>query len=99
YDTRAVATNTANDAAYTGAVAKLAALKARRDALIPQIQAAINGGGAIDPSLTASANQLIADAQTLANQTPPMPEDVSGTVPATLSLTLGAPASFGTFTA
>ncbi len=94
YDTRAIATDTAGDAAYQAAVAKLAALLARRDALVPQLRAALGTG---DPALVAQANQLIADAEALANSTPPMPVDVSGTVPATLSLALGAPASFGAF--
>jgi hypothetical protein len=98
YDTRAVATNTAGDAAYTGAVAKLAALATRRDALVPQIRTALQSGGTVDPGLTTAANALIADAEALANSTPPMPLDVSGTVPATLSLILGGPASFGAFT-
>jgi hypothetical protein len=98
YDTRAVATDTANDAAYTAAVANLQALLDRRDALVPQIQAALNAGRG-DDALLASANQLIADAVALGNSTPPMPLGVSGTVPATLSLTLGPPASFGAFTA
>jgi hypothetical protein len=96
YDTRAVATDTPGDAAYTGAVANLNALLARRDALVPQIQAALDAGHG-DGALLAQANQLIADAAALAGSTPPMPLDVSGTVPATLSLTLGPPASFGGF--
>jgi hypothetical protein len=95
YDTRAIRTETAGDAAYAGAVAKLDALLSRRDALVPAIQAALQGPG--DPALTAQANALIADAEALAASTPPMPVDVGGTVPATLSLTLGAPASFGAF--
>jgi hypothetical protein len=97
YDTRAVATDTPGDAAYLGAVAKLNALLARRDALVPQIQAALNAGHG-DAALLEQANQLIGDAVALGNSTPPMPLDVSGTVPATLSLTLGPPASFGAFT-
>ncbi|WP_028059624.1 hypothetical protein [Candidatus Solirubrobacter pratensis] len=96
YDTRAIATDTSGDAAYQGAVDKLAALLARRDALLPQIQAALDAGHG-DPALLAQTNQLAADAETLADSTPPMPGDVSGTVPATLSLTLGAPAAFGAF--
>ncbi len=95
YDTRAIATDTAADAAYQGAVAKLNALLTRRDALVPQLRAALGTG---DAALTAQANALIADAEALAASTPPMPLDVGGTVPATLSLTLGAPASFGAFT-
>ena len=71
-------------------VAKLNALIARRDALVPQIQAALNAGHG-DAGLLAQANQLTADAVALGNSTPPMPLDVSGTVPATLSLTLGPP--------
>jgi hypothetical protein len=98
YDTRAVATDTASDAAYTGAVANLQALLNRRDALVPQIQAALNAGHG-DDALLAQANQLIADAVALGNSTPPMPVSVGGTVPATLSLSLGPAASFGAFTA
>ena len=98
YDTRAVATDTPGDAAYAGAVAKLNALLARRDALVPQIQAALNAGHG-DAALLEQANQLIGDAVALGNSTPPMPGDVSGTVPATLSLTLGPAASFGAFAA
>jgi hypothetical protein len=97
YDTRAIATDPPGDAAYKGAVAKLSALLTRRDALVPQVRTALQSVGTVDASLTTRANALIADAEALGNSSPPIPVDVGGTVPATLSLTLGPPASFGAF--
>src|SRR5204863_8019496 len=76
------------------------------------IQGAETDGRAIDPAqahaLTAHANALVNAAEALASSGTPnytvcnlagaTTGDVTGTVPATLSLSLGAPASFGPFT-
>src|SRR3954469_1103785 len=53
-----------------------------------QITAEYAGGGAPDASASAPVSHLV-----------PVSSTVGGSVPATLSLTLGGPASFGTFTA
>jgi hypothetical protein len=117
YDTAALATDTPGDAAYQAATAQLSACLARRDALVPQIRAVIQGaetdGRAIDPAqahtLTARATALVSAAEALASGGTPSYTacdlatstggDVSGTVPATLSLSLGTPADFGPFAA
>jgi X-Pro dipeptidyl-peptidase len=52
-----------------------------------QISARYLGEGAFDPSASAEVTQLVG-----------VPGSAGGTVPATLSLTLGAPAAFGAFT-
>jgi hypothetical protein len=79
----------------------------------PVIQGAETDGRAIDPvqahALTAQANALVNAAEALASGGTPnytacdlatgTTGDVSGTVPATLSLSLGAPADFGPFAA
>ena len=71
-DTAAVESTSAGDTAYTSAVASLAALESKRDALAQQIKdgldAASFGGGAVeDPrGLTQSCNALVGEALAMA---------------------------------
>jgi hypothetical protein len=110
YDTAAVA---GSDTTFAAADDQLAACAQQRNALVPQIKAVLQGaetgGQAINPAtahaLTAQAQTLIGDMQSLQAAGPGVAptvcgssSTVSGTVPATLSLSLGAPATFGAFT-
>jgi hypothetical protein len=113
YDTSAISMDDASYAAATSQLAACqSARDALVPQIKAVIQGAETGGQAINPAtahaLTSKAQALINAAGALSSQptytvcnlsSAPVTGTVSGTVPATLALTLGPPASFGAFTA